>query len=157
MAIGRRAGAMPNGMIDGAMCANMQTANFMTSCCMEEEVITDVVTDINDIIQLIMYHEVKEIPCNGMYANNINPAYVENFLMSFCKTKREHFDRLQQELIPMDFIKLIVAKGAPRDCKSEIMSIIMTRSWDKLAKEFITKVGDQEDFPQLLIAQIRKD
>lgn len=152
-----RRSSTPNGMLDGAMCANMQTANYMTNCCMEEAVITDVVPGINDCIQLIMYHEVKEVPCNGMYAGNVNPAYVENFLMSFCKTKREHFDRLQKELIPMDMIKLIVAKGCPRDCKDEIMAVIIKKSWNELEKAFIEKVGDQEDFPQMLTATIRKD
>lgn len=158
MAIERKTHSVaPNGMLDGASCANMQTANYMTSCCMEEEVITDVVTDISDVIQLVMYHDVREVPSSGMYANNVNAAYVENFIMSFCKTKREHLERLQQELIPMDVIKLIVAKGAPRDCRSEILSIIMSKSWNDLAKEFIQKVGDQEDFPQMLTATMRKD
>lgn len=156
VSIANKVGGPSNGMFDGAMCADMQTANYMTSCCMEEDVITDVVTGIRDIIQLVMYHDVREVPCNGMYAGGVNTAYVENFLMAFCKAKREHFDRLQKELIPMDVIKLIVAKGAPRECRSELLSIIMSKSWDKLAKEFIIKVGDQEDFPQMLVASMRK-
>lgn len=147
----------PNGMIDGALCANMQTANFMTDCCMEEDVIRDVVKDINETINLIMFHDVREIPCNGMYANGINTPYVENFLMSFCRTKRDHFDRLQRELIPMDFIKLIVIKGAPRDCRADLMQIIMTKSWNDIPKDIILKVGDQEDFPQMLQASIHKE
>lgn len=152
----KKPGMVANGMFDGANCANMQTSNYMTNCCMEEDVIRDVVIGL-DQLDLVMFHDVKEVPCNGMYAGGGNPAYVENFLMSFCKTKREHLERLQAELIPMDVIKLIVAKGAPRDCRAEIMSIIMTKSWNDLAKEFIIKVGDQEDFPQMLVAQIRKD
>lgn len=157
MATGKRTGVTLNGLMDGALCANMQTANYMTNCCMEEGVICDVVTGINDVIKLVMYHEVKEVPCNGMYANNVNPAYVENFLMSYCSTKREHFDRLQKELIPMDVIKLIINKGAPRDCRQELMNVIMQSTWDKLDKELVTKVGDQEDFPQMLTAQVRRD
>lgn len=152
----RRGSGSPNGMLDGARAAHMQTANFMTDCCMEADVITDVVTGINDVIHLIMNGEVKEIPSSGLYQGGLNTAYVENYIMSFCETKRKHLELLQQELIPMDFIKLIVAKGAPRDCRSEFLSIIMTKSWNDLAKEFILKVGDQEDFPQMLTAHMHE-
>lgn len=145
----------PNGMIDGARCANMQTANYMTDCCMEEEVIRDVVKDIDDCIYHIMNGEVKEIPSTGMYAGGLNKAYVENFLMTFCEAKRKHLELLQQELIPMDVIKLIIQKGAPRDCRAEILAIIMSKSWTSLSPELVLKVGDQEDFPQLLLAQLR--
>lgn len=153
----KKSSVVANGIFDGANCANMQTANFMTNCCMEEDVISDVVTDLGDQLNLVMYHDVKEVPSTGIYAGGSNLAYVENFLMSFCKAKREHLERLQNELIPMDVIKLIVAKGAPKNCRAEIMSIIMTKSWNDLAKEFVIKVGDQEDFPQMLVAQISKD
>lgn len=146
---------IPNGMLDGARAANMQTANFMTDCCLEADVITDVVTEINDCVYLIMNGDVKEVPCTGMYAEGINKAYVENYIMSFCETKRKHLELLQNELIPMDFIKLILAKGAPRDCRTEFLSIIMTKSWNDLADEFILKVGNQEDFPQMLQAHLR--
>ncbi len=149
---------LPNGMIDGARCAHMQTANFMTDCCMEEDVITDVLDrKIDDCLYQIMKGDVKEIPPTGMYQNGMNPAYVENFIMSFCEAKRKHLELLQRELIPMDVIKLIIAKGAPRDCRAEFLSIIMTKSWNEVAKEFILKVGDQEDFPQMLQAQLRLD
>lgn len=154
--IRKKTGA-PNGMLDGARAANMQTANYMTDCCMEEDVITDVVTGISDCIMLIMNGDVKEIPSSGMYANGANKAYVENFIISFCETKRKHLELLQQEFIPIDVIKLIVAKGAPKACRLEFLSIIMTKSWKELAPEFIEKVGDQEDFPQLLQAQLRLD
>lgn len=147
---------LPNGLIDGARCANMQTANYMTDCCMEEEVIVDIMNrEIDDCIYQIMQGDVKEIPSTGMYANGMNTAYVENFIMSFCEAKRKHLELLQRELIPMDVIKLIIAKGAPRECRAEFLSIIMTKSWNDLAKEFVIKVGDQEDFPQMLMAQLR--
>ncbi len=149
--------SMPNGLLDGARAASMQTANFMTDCCLEADVITDVVTTISDCIHLIMNGDVKDVPCQGMYAGGLNNAYVENYIMSFCETKRKHLELLQKELIPMDFIKLILAKGAPRDCRTEFLSIIMTKSWNDLAPEFVAKVADQEDFPQMLQAQLRSD
>lgn len=148
---------MPNGLLDGARAACMQTANYMTDCCMEEDVIRDVVTDINDCITQIMNGDVKDIPSNGMYAGGTNSAYVENYIMSFCEAKRKHLELLQQELIPMDVIKLIIAKGCPRECRTEFLSIIMTKSWGNLAKEFIKQVGDQDDFPQMLVAHMRTD
>lgn len=148
----------PNGMIDGARSANMQTANYMTDCCMEEEVIVDVLNrKIDDSLYLIMKGDVKEIPSTGIYENGQNAAYVENFIMAFCEAKHAHLKLLQRELIPMDVIKLILAKGAPRECRTEFLSIIMTKSWNDLAKEFVLKVGNQEDFPQMLQAQIRLD
>ncbi|MFI3254946.1 MAG: hypothetical protein R3Y63_11530 [Eubacteriales bacterium] len=141
-----------NGLLEGARAANMQTANYMTDCCMEEDVIRDVVSDIDDCIDFILTGEVREIQSGGMYANGVNSAYVENYIMAFCEAKRHHLELLQQELIPMDFIKLIVAKGAPKDCRSEFLSIIMTKSWKDIAPEFVRIVGDQEDFPQMLQA-----
>ncbi len=155
--INRSRGGQPNGLMDGARAASMQSANYMTDCCMEEEVIRDVVKGIDDVLVLIMTGDVKEIPSGGVYANGMNTAYVENYIMSFCEAKRKHLELLQKELIPMDVIKLIVAKGAPRDLRAEFLSIIMTKSWNNLAKEFIIQVGDQEDFPQMLQAQIRYD
>ncbi len=142
--------AAPNGLFDGGRAASMQTANYMTDCCMEEEVIRDVVTDLKDCIHLIMRGDVKEIPTNGQYIGGTNNAYVENYMMSFCKSKRTHFQLLQRELIPMDVIRLIVLKGAPKDCRDEVWDIIMSKSWTNLDKDFINKVANQEDFPQML-------
>lgn len=148
---------MPNGLLDGIRAANMQTANYMTDCCMEEEVIRDVVQGIDDCLLHIFRGDVKEVPPSGLYQGGSNTPYVENFLMGFCEEKRRHLELLQQELIPADVIKLIIAKGTPAQCRSDLLSIIMTKSWNDLAKEFIIKVGDQEDFPQILLVQIRAD
>lgn len=146
----------PNGMLDGARCANMQTANFMTDCCMEEDVIRDVVKDIDDCLYHIMNGEVKEVPTTGMYVGGINKVYVEGFIMTFCQAKRKHLELLQQELIPMDVIRLIIQKGMPRDCREDFWSIIMGKTWTSIPPELVLKTGDQEDFPQTLQAQLRK-
>lgn len=137
-------------MLDGAKTASMQTANYMTDCCIEEDVIRDVVTDLKSCMHLILKGDIKEIPCNGQYMGGVNNTYVENFIMAFCSSKRNHFDRLQKELIPMDLIRLIILKGCPRDCREEFLQVIMSKSWKDLDDAFVMKVGNQEDFPQML-------
>lgn len=145
-------GKIPGGLTDGARAASMQTANYMTDCCMEEEVIRDVVTDINDCILQIMRGDVKDIPCSGMYMGGSNNAYVENYIMAFCKSKRIHMELLQKELIPMEVIRLIVMKGAPKELREDFLNIILAKSWMSIPKDFVLKVGNQEDFPQMLQA-----